>query len=227
MGPKRKQLPTTDSGQTSKQPKKSRSDDVTTPVIDYDLLTDAIIRNQNINKVSSNASDSSTSVDTVSDNTRSSTMLVENSVQQQPSTSEMHATRTITPLVSEQNTGTSATTFSQQPQTSASTFASTSDFSNMLNQLFSGGQSLGPMIRFPANSTTTTHDLHLSPISQQLLCAALSSATQKAFLRSWKRFYEFCLSSNSFFQVPCSLSLICNFIGHLHSSNSSFSCFCN
>ena len=99
--------------------------------------------------------------------------------------------------------------------------------SNKLNQLFSGGQSLGPMVRFPANSTTTTHDLHLSPVSQQLLCAALSSATQKAYLRSWKRFYEFCHSSNSFFQVPCSLSLICNFIGHLHSSNSSFSCFCN
>ena len=138
MGPKRKRLPATDSGQTSKQPKKSRSDDVTTPVIDYDLLADAIIRKQNINKVSSNASDSSTSVDTVSDNTRSSTMLVENSVQQQPSTSEMHATRTITPLLSEQNTGTSAMTFSQRPQTSASTFASTSDFSNMLNQLFSG-----------------------------------------------------------------------------------------
>ena len=75
MGPKRKRIPATDSGQTSKQPKKSRSDDVTTPVIDYDLLTDAIIRNQNINKVSSNASDSSTSVDTVSDNTRSSTAI--------------------------------------------------------------------------------------------------------------------------------------------------------
>ena len=132
----------------------------------------------------------------------------------------MHATRTITPLLSEQNTGTSATTFSQQPQTSASTFASTSDFSNMLNQLFSGGQSLGPIVRFPANSTTTTHDLHLRQVSQQLLCAALSSATQKAYLRSWKRLYELCHSSNSFFQVPCSLSLICNFIGHLHSSNS-------
>ena len=102
MGPKRKRLPATDSGQTSKQPKKSRSDDVTTPVIDYDLLADAIIRKQNINKVSSNASDSSTSVDTVFDNTMSSTMLVENSVQQQPSTSEMHATRTITPFLSEQ-----------------------------------------------------------------------------------------------------------------------------
>ena len=98
MGPKRKRLPATDSGQTSKQHKKSRSDDVTTPMIDYDLLADAIIRKQNINK----ASDSSTSVDTVSDNTRSRTMLVENSVQQQPSTSEMHATRAITTLLSEQ-----------------------------------------------------------------------------------------------------------------------------
>ena len=106
-------------------------------MIEYDLLADAIIRKQNINKVSSNASDSSTTVDTVSDNTRSSTIVVENSVQQQPSTSEMHAIRTPTPLLSEQNTGTSATTFSQQPQTSVSTFASTSDFSNMLNQLFS------------------------------------------------------------------------------------------
>ena len=81
-------------------------------MIDYDLLAEAIIRKQNINK----ASDSSTSVDTVSDNTRSRTMLVENSVQQQPSTSEMHATRAITTLLSEQNTGTSATTFSQQPK---------------------------------------------------------------------------------------------------------------
>ena len=112
----------------------------------------------------------------------------------------MNAIRTITPLVSEQNTGTSATTFSQQPQTSASTFASTSDFSNMLNQLFSGGQSLGPIVRFPANSTTTTHDLHLSPVSQQLLCAALSSATQKAYLRSWKWLYVFTIHQIHFFK---------------------------
>ena len=49
MCPKRKRLPAKDSGQTSKQPKKSRSDDVTTPVIDFDLLADDIIRKQNIN----------------------------------------------------------------------------------------------------------------------------------------------------------------------------------
>ena len=76
MVPKGKRLPT-NSGQTGKQPNSSRSYEVTTPLIAYDLLADSIIRKQNINKVSSQVSDSLTTLDTVSNNTRSSTKLVE------------------------------------------------------------------------------------------------------------------------------------------------------
>lgn len=75
------------------------------------------------------------------------------------------------------------------------------------------------MVGCAANNSAFTKDLHLTSVTHQLLCAALSPSTRKAYLRSWNLLLEYCDSFKSTFNFPCSLTLICNFVSHLYLLN--------
>lgn len=234
MGPKKKR-PAETTGSLPPTPRKQRKSSkqdssVDLLNIDYDLLADALLRKQNSQNGGANVQHGTNVIDSVSmanpvltdvsctaASTATSSSL--SSVHMPQPVDSATAGAQLLPSPSESLMASATTGPHSVPSTSesqpsggtSSQFACRNDFSSFLQQVFSGGSSHGSLVGCAANNSAFTKDLHLTSVTHQLLCAALSPSTRKAYLRSWNLLLEYCDSFKSTFIFPCSLTLICNF----------------
>ena len=73
------------------------------------------------------------------------------------------------------------------------------------------------MAETATNQHSVSSELYLSQTCRHLLKSALSTSSRQAYLRSWKLLNTFCEEQKLEFTFPCTISVVCNFIGYLYS----------
>lgn len=195
IGPKKKR-PAENTGSLPPTPRKQRKSSkqnscVASMNFDYDLLADAILRKQNSQTGGDNVQHGTNVIDSLSmaNHVLTDVSCTAASTAISMPLSSVHLSQPVDSSTAGAQPELTFTFriphgfFNYSPHSVPST--SESHPSGGTSSQFAWGSNHSSLVGCGANNSAFTKDLHLTSVTQQLLCAAISPSTRKAYLRSW------------------------------------------